>query len=68
MGSMITNKKIWQTIWFSLMALGAIFGIIWTWLQQPVWWPTLVSLLEVVGTFILGITVTLKPTAPEPPA
>jgi len=67
MASMIKNKKIWQTVWFSLLALGAIFGIVWTWAAAPIWWPSALALLEVVGTFVMGISVTLKQEAPEPP-
>ena len=58
------SAKWKATIWYVLTAIFAVFGIIWTWVgAEPAVWPTIVSLVGVVCSVVLGITF----TPPKPP-
>lgn len=59
--------KVWKTIWHSVSVVSGIFGIIWTWAPAPTWWPTVVALIVLVVSFVLGVVVKFGETAPEPP-
>ena len=58
------SPKVKATIWYGLTAIFAVFGIVWTWAgAEPAVWPTVVSLVGVVCSVVLGITF----TPPKPP-
>lgn len=67
MATSIKNAKIWKTVYHSITVASGIFGIVWTWTSAPIWWPTVVSLVVLVGSFILGVQVKFGDEPPPPP-